>query len=295
MKRITWTILTWLALLPMTQAASFDCRSSHTFIEKAICADKQLSKLDDQLGQAYKISLADTPTPNEARLDQENWLGKVRNVCQDKECLVQVYESRIKGLGPSPTSTYIFAGTSWRAPAAYNDTVEFREHGVVAHKSSRGYSYGQWKVEKGVLRFDNNNYTHYEAKIDGDWLVVSGNNPNTSWSTRWYRTDYVKIDKDIKRDFDQSIQDFRNTIEAARLSVLNESPETEATLQQGKGEQFKGKHWLSLCEDSNLRINAVSIASSMGKNQSDLCYHWYGTRHDWKETILKEGCQDRCR
>lgn len=295
MKRIAWTIFGWSVLLATTQAASFDCRSSHTFVEKAICADKQLSKLDDQLGQAYKSALQDTPTPSEVRSEQEGWLGAVRNLCQDKECLVQAYETRIKALGPSPTSTYRFAGTSWRAPATYNDTVEFRENGVVAHKSARGYSYGQWKVEKGVLRFDNNNYSHYEAKIDGDWLMVSGSNPNNSWSARWYRTDNEKIDKEMKKDFDQTIEDFRNTIEAQRLSVLNESPETEAMLQQGKGEKFEGKHWLSLCDDPNLRIKAMSIVSSSGKSQSDLCYNWYGTRHDWKEKILKEGCQGRCR
>jgi uncharacterized protein len=284
-----------MLLLPLQVfSASFECSKSYTFIEHAICGDKRLSKLDDQLGNAYQKAIQAASAPDEVKVGQQNWLDSVRNVCQDKECLKNVYEARLKALGPGPTDTYNFVGTSWRSPSSYNDVIEFREGGVVAFKSERGFSYGQWKVENGVLRFDNNNYSHFEAKIDGDWLTGNSKNSGNSWSIRWYRTDNEKIDKSIKKDFDQSIEDFRNAIETLRQSVLSESPETEAMLQNGKGEQYGGKHWLSLC-DGTMAIKAISIAASLRENRSELCYNWYGTRHDWKETILKEGCKGQCR
>lgn len=186
-------------------------------------------------------------------------------------------------------------GSSWRSPSSYGDVVEFREDGVVAHKSARGVSYGQWKIENGAVRFDNNNYTRYEAGIDGDWMVGHLSNSNVSGDFRWYRADNEKIDRMVKKDIEQSIEDFRKVIEAARSNVLNESLATEELLQKGKGEQDGGKHWLGLCDNTELLARAFRIADMVGKSQNELCYRWYGTRHEWKETILKDGCHGRCR
>lgn len=110
----------------------------------------------------------------------------------------------------------------------------------------------------------------------------------------WFTKGYVKnndVDKEAINAFDQKI-------DAARLSVLSESPETEAMVQKGKGEQYGGKHWNGLCETPMLRFEALRIGRSIenGKavqpNKSFAfthCYQWYGTRHDWKETVLKKG------
>ena len=277
-------------------AAGFDCSKSHTFIEKAICNDKQLSRLDDELADAYKNSLYATSDKNGMRENQRKWLEKSRNLCQDKACLVRVYEERIKELGTGQLDTYNYTGTSWRSMNSYNDVVEFREGGIVAFKTNHGISYGQWKVENGVIRFDKNNFLQYEAKIDGDILVGQMSNRGLSnySSVRWYRADNEKISQMMKKDLDQPMEDIRNAIEASRQEVLNESPETEALMQKGKGEQYGGKHWLSLC-DPGLRIKIMQMANKVEIRESELCYSWYGTRHDWKETILKEGCKGRCR
>jgi uncharacterized protein len=275
-------------------SASFDCSKSATFIEHAICGDKNLSKLDDQLGRAYQKAIEADSEPDEVKAEQQNWLVNVRNACPDKKCLRNSYEARLKALTPGPTDTYNFVGTNWRSPSSYNEVIEFREGGVVAFKSGRGYSYGQWKVENGVLRFDNNNNVRFKAKIDGEWLIGSTKGSGDNRSVRWYRTDNEKIDKGFKQDFEQPVTDFRDAIEALRQSVLNESPEVEAMLQNGKGEQYGGKHWLSLC-DSTMMLKAMSLAKTTGESESNLCYHWYGTRHEWKETILKYGCNGQCR
>lgn len=94
-----------------------------------------------------------------------------------------------------------------------------------------------------------------------------------------------------------TIQAFDKKIDVARMNVLNESPETEAMLQKGKGEQYGGKHLLTLCDTPMLNFEAQRIGLSVQKGNTlpplkgfsvTHCYQWYGTRHDWKEKVLNK-------
>ena len=77
-------------------AASFDCDKTTTPTEKAICADSQLSALDDQLLQSYKNALAHTSDPNALTAAQRSWLSQKRNTCRgDITCLQQAYTARL--------------------------------------------------------------------------------------------------------------------------------------------------------------------------------------------------------
>jgi hypothetical protein len=129
-----------------------------------------------------------------------------------------------------------------------------------------------------------------EAMIFYEETDKAGNISEMLWATPRYDNDGVEIKKG-----------FENTIEAARLKVLNESQETEVMLQRGKGEQYGGKHWLSLCDTAYLKFEAkkigktAQISNPFGASvENSLCYKWYGTRHDWKETILKKKCLGNC-
>jgi len=57
-KVAVWAALLGLVLIPSARAASFDCAKASTFVEKAICTDKQLSSLDDQPAGLYKAARA---------------------------------------------------------------------------------------------------------------------------------------------------------------------------------------------------------------------------------------------
>ena len=80
-------------------AAGFDCRKAGTFLEKAICSDGSLSKLDEFLNDTYKKAIAESKDPNSIKKEQRTWLNKIRNKCQDLNCLQRVYEERIISLG----------------------------------------------------------------------------------------------------------------------------------------------------------------------------------------------------
>ncbi len=79
------------------QAASFDCGNARTDVEKMICADAELSKLDEQLAQEYKSAMEITIDKESLRKDQKVWL-KDRNKCEFRNCLDQEYSIRVGNL-----------------------------------------------------------------------------------------------------------------------------------------------------------------------------------------------------
>lgn len=112
MRIVLWAFLVSLALIPSAQAASFDCTKASSFVEKAICTDKQLSSLDDQLAGLYKAARAANANAATVEADQKAWLSW-RNQCADPACLKKAYADRIaalSGSSPAPASGS-FTGT----------------------------------------------------------------------------------------------------------------------------------------------------------------------------------------
>lgn len=100
MKRGTWIILGWLVLPVTAQAASFDCGKAAIKVEKIICGDAKISKLDEELNAAYKIAMQDKKQANTVKQGQKQWMKK-RNACSDEACLVDAYTTRITRLSPA--------------------------------------------------------------------------------------------------------------------------------------------------------------------------------------------------
>ena len=97
MKRIFWVFLGGTAFLTTAHAASFDCEKASTKIEKLICSDESLSKLDDDLSAAYKSALQDDKQATAIRLNQMQWM-KSRNKCSEIICIKDAYTTRIAQL-----------------------------------------------------------------------------------------------------------------------------------------------------------------------------------------------------
>ena len=85
-----------LAGASAAMAASFDCGKAKTAVEKQICADPELSVLDEYLGRYY--SAARAALAHDATClagDQRNWLRTVRDTCTDPACLKRRYLQRL--------------------------------------------------------------------------------------------------------------------------------------------------------------------------------------------------------
>jgi uncharacterized protein YecT (DUF1311 family) len=80
-------------------AASFPCDKAQSRIEKAICADAEVSTLDEHLARYYQAARAALQGAVQClAADQRQWLNSVRNRCADAGCLKKVYLERLSEL-----------------------------------------------------------------------------------------------------------------------------------------------------------------------------------------------------
>jgi len=87
-----------LFLAAATQAASFDCGKATTKVEKMICADAELSKLDEEITRKYSQAKKDLQNASWFAEQQRLWLQH-RDTCQDRGCLESSYRQRLDGIG----------------------------------------------------------------------------------------------------------------------------------------------------------------------------------------------------
>lgn len=97
MKQTLLTVLGWLMLSFAAQAASFDCTKSTNKVEKLICSNSELAKLDEDMAKVYEEVRKKTPDEALLKRQQREWL-KWRNRCQDIACLNERYRQRIVAL-----------------------------------------------------------------------------------------------------------------------------------------------------------------------------------------------------
>lgn len=110
MIRFVLALAALLFLVPVAQAASFDCGKAATSFEKAICANPELSMRDETLAQAYATALGGLSADAAAavKADQHDWLSYAARVCSDDaqpiagtytadqtQCLVGEFGNRI--------------------------------------------------------------------------------------------------------------------------------------------------------------------------------------------------------
>jgi hypothetical protein len=89
-----------------TQAAGFDCKYAKTKVEKLICADPALSKLDGEMSRLFKEIENETAGKDgetgkpvdHAGDEQRQWREAVRDVCTDTACLESAYTARLAAM-----------------------------------------------------------------------------------------------------------------------------------------------------------------------------------------------------
>jgi uncharacterized protein len=104
---LQWAFLACGAVCPILSiAASFDCATAAAPIEKLICSDDDVSKLDSELGTVLSYLRGVTRGVTNAELvdGQEQWLVEVRNKCNAAQCLRDAYSDRIDSLMQIRTS-----------------------------------------------------------------------------------------------------------------------------------------------------------------------------------------------
>lgn len=97
----TAVLLCALALFSIHARADFDCTKAVTQVEKLICADDELVKLDRELTAAYR-SASDVPgMSGKVNREQRQWL-RSRDSCADPACIKSAYDRRLAALRTAP-------------------------------------------------------------------------------------------------------------------------------------------------------------------------------------------------
>lgn len=91
------------AFAGQAQTAGFNCKSAKSHVEKMICADPGLSKLDDEMkilfdkieGETFGHDGETGRVIDPAGKEQKHWRETVRDVCKDAQCLKTSYTARL--------------------------------------------------------------------------------------------------------------------------------------------------------------------------------------------------------
>ncbi len=151
-------------------AASFDCSKASSEVEKMICSDYELSKLDETMNKAYVQAL--DRADNEERMieDQRQWLKNERNACQNAECVKKAYKARMKELGWSSS------GDEYVLVMSKNDCVcqhmlkiyneDLKEYGEIKYDQHEEFKAIKWEKKRRYLRMEEGRKVYGSLEID---------------------------------------------------------------------------------------------------------------------------------
>lgn len=156
---VAWALVAGLQADP-ARAAGFDCGKAVTRVEQTICQDAALSRMDEQLGAAYRTAAMRCPDAD-LKAEQQRWLRAVRDVCGDAACLAAAYRKRLTELQDRRCASDACAGFGPRLVGAWRRVSEAGSIEQIAFRGGQGGSQG---------RFDT--WLHQRPEfVDGRWQL----------------------------------------------------------------------------------------------------------------------------
>lgn len=106
MKKLALAVINALGIYLLSthaNSASFDCNKANTWVEKTICANTELSKLDEAMAKKYRNDLNSAANDEDSNanknnmiIDQKLWLNFQRDTCKDTKCLIREYTEHVE-------------------------------------------------------------------------------------------------------------------------------------------------------------------------------------------------------
>jgi len=111
-------------------AASFDCRNATTGIERVICDDPELNRLDGEMGRLYNKA---KHLPGMAQ-EQRDWVHRRNKICGSGfACLLGETKERVVELRRALGKR---GGSSHKDHGSHKGSIYFPERGIVCDKKS---------------------------------------------------------------------------------------------------------------------------------------------------------------
>lgn len=201
-------IILGTTLLPAAaHSASFDCKKAATWTEKRVCANSELSKLDDAMAEKYKRDLANTSDYEDSEIfkgnmiiDQRLWLRFQRNTCTDTECLIREYKEYIEDKNYNGVAWDFADELNLSSLPNKNSFGEFSQDVEVPMYNSEN---NDWKVvaktTNSVLIYRVANKP-YLAIIDGILVFTNGHTCEIEESKATWSENHWVIDNDLQNE-----------------------------------------------------------------------------------------------
>lgn len=267
-------LLLVLALMTLSLfGASFDCSKATSDVEKMICKDDELSKMDENLTITFWQAMNKVYDKSELKKEQSLWI-KERNKCQDIKCIQTQYVERIKALQnpiglKSKVEYAVFKGdkTECQKFIDQSDKIQFLgdpyPHSSDEEDHKRDF---QQFSAHDIFKKCPNAYVPIQARLDRlnesrkNFVALKdfGNKGDT------YRV-YENIDIDNDGKDDTVVMygvSFRNTIAEQYWKVNTETCETEIIYENyasNKLFRFENKIYLEDLSSSKSKLKEIII------------------------------------
>lgn len=165
--------------------ASFNCKKSHTFTEHAICSNRQLSKLDEELDRSYKKTLQTAIVPDSLKEEQRVWLTDERNACQDIACLTRVYKQRLESLKSYSERE---RSVDSRKSCEFSGLMLPAEYSIFAAGGYSGRKLDTQIDESGHVATQMDVVVNFPSK---PVVLMLGSYEPTIWNVRWSKATHI--------------------------------------------------------------------------------------------------------
>lgn len=148
---------------------AFDCRTVKDKIDVLICQNELLALADNELNEIYKRSVGQLEA-------QHNWISN-RNKCTNTECMIDIYEARIKELIPgftyqkymtaigssAPTRSFLFMNKMQKQLSKYDFSTIKSTISDTRHIDCDGFCYaygvaGLYTISEGAFYVKDNDF-----------------------------------------------------------------------------------------------------------------------------------------
>jgi uncharacterized protein len=165
--------------LPVASAASFACSKAKGTVEKLICSNAGLSRLDDELNRAYVTESKSAEKSAELVNDQRRWIVEDRNKCTNAECLSHAYQARIswlqnragRGASPCEVNEAGIVGSWHRLKGGDFEELAFAidgmERSFISWLRHKPEFTGTWELKACVLHIAHN----HSRALDFDYRI----------------------------------------------------------------------------------------------------------------------------
>ena len=210
MKKLSLATLMILCIALLSTAASsasFDCNKANTWVEKTVCTNAELSKLDSTMSEKYKRDLANTSDYEDSEIfkgnmiiDQRLWLRFQRNTCTDTECLIREYKEYIEDKNYHGVAWDFANGLNRSNLPSKNSFGEFSQDVEVPMYNSET---NDWKV---IAKTTNSVSIHrvankpYLAIIESILVFTNGHTCEIEESKATWLENHWVIDNDLQNE-----------------------------------------------------------------------------------------------